>query len=133
MAYGNIAARHRMGLSARAYTVLHQWAAANVPGFSGRHEDMSWALVAEASAPALLQVRGCGHAALDEIAESMRAAGLSLRDHAAAADDRPAHLARGSKVYLAGRRRPMVVADYAAMGDEVLLKLRSEPSEREAD
>ena len=132
MAYGNVAARLRLGLSARAYNALYLWAVEHAPGFSGRHEEMAWPLAAGVTAQALMGVRGCGHAAVDEIAAAMRAAGLSLPDHPAAAAERPPSLARGSRVYLAGRAKPLVVADYVAMGDDILVRLRAEEGGEEA-
>lgn len=126
MAYGNVAARHRLGLSARACNTLHQWALARLEGYTGRHEDLSWPLVApHVTCEGLLAVRGCGQAVVDEIARALRAAGHGLPGHAAA-DDGGIVLARGSSVRLAGRARPLVVADYAVMGDEVLVRLRPE-------
>ena len=122
--YGSTAARHRMGVSARAYRALHQWARENAPGFSGSHEEMSWPLFADLSAADLLQLPNCGHATVDEIALAMAGAGLLLSGHAEV--ERPVTLTRGSKVYVAGRTRPMVVADFAAMGHDVLLRLRAE-------
>lgn len=123
MAYGNIAARLRMGLSARAYRSLHQWAAASVPGFSGRHEDMSWPLVAGVTARALQGVHGCGPTLIDEIAAAMSGVGLAMADHGALEREH-VPLARGSRVYLAGRARALIVADYALLGEDVLMRLR---------
>jgi hypothetical protein len=125
MAYGNIAARHRLGLSARAYNALFQWAKEHASGFGGRHEELTWDLLSGVTAQALLKQRGCGHAVLDEIAGAMKQAGLAMPDHAAS-QERPPSLARGSKVLLAGRSRPMVVVDYAAMGEDVLVRLRAD-------
>lgn len=128
MAYGNVAARHRLGLSARACNVLHQWALVRLQGYSGRHDDLSWAGVApHLTCEGLLAVRGCGQSVVDEIASALHRAGFRLQGHAAAAlPERPAVLARGSRVQIAGRARPLVVADYAVMGEDVLLRLRAE-------
>ena len=124
MLYGSTAARHRMGVSARAYRALHQWARERVDGFSGRHEDMSWPLFDGLTAADLLQLPNCGHATVDEIAVAMAGAGMPLPGHAEI--DRPVTLSRGSKVYVAGRSRAMVVTDFAPMGHEMLLRLRVE-------
>jgi hypothetical protein len=124
MLYGSTPARHRMGLSARAYRALHQWAREHVQGFSGRHEDMNWAMFDGLTSADLLQLPSCGHSTVDEIARALKAEGRTLPGHAAAAS--PVTLTRGSRVYLAGRTRPMVVADFAPMGQEVLLRLRSD-------
>ena len=125
MLYGSTSARHRMGVSARAYRALHQWAREHVGGFGGDHEEMSWRLFSEVHCAELLAQPNCGQNTVDEIALAMKAAGLSLVGHAAAADG-PVTLTRGSKVFVAGRTRPMVVADLAAMGPDVLLRLRLE-------
>ena len=122
--YGSTAARHRMGVSARAYRALHQWAREHVDGFGGSHEEMGWPLFAGLSTGDLLRTPNCGHATIDEIAVAMSAAGLSLAGHADI--ERPVTLSRGSKVYVAGRTRPMVVSDFAAMGEDLLLRLRVE-------
>ncbi len=113
-----------MGVSARAYRALHQWAREHVDGFDGAHEEMRWPLFTGLGTADLLQLPNCGHATVDEIAVAMSAAGLTLAGHADV--ERPVTLSRGSKVYVAGRTRPMVVADYAAMGQDVLLRLRLE-------
>ena len=120
--YGSTAARHRLGVSARAYRALHQWARENVSDFNGDHERMSWPLFAELTTADLLHMPNCGHATIDEIALAMGAAGLSLQGHAEV--EKPVTLARGSKVFVPGRARPMVVSDYAPMGADVLLRLR---------
>jgi len=122
--YGSTAARHRMGVSARAYRALHQWAREHVEGFTGEHEAMEWRLFGGLTTADLLRTPNCGHATIDEIAVAMTGAGLALAGHADV--ERPVTLSRGSKVYLAGRTRPMVVADFAAMGQDVLLRLRIE-------
>lgn len=122
--YGSTAARHRLGVSARAYRALHQWAREHVEGFNGSHEEMGWALFAGLTTTDLLRTHNCGHATIDEIAVAMSAAGLTLAGHADI--ERPVTLSRGSKVYVAGRTRPMVVSDFAAMGDDLLLRLRVE-------
>ena len=122
--YGSTAARHRLGVSARAYRALHEWARERVDGFSGAHEDMAWRLFSGLGAADLLQLPNCGHATVDEIAGAMARAGLTLAGHADL--ERPVTLTRGSKVYVAGRTRPMIVADFAAMGHDVLLRLRAE-------
>ena len=122
--YGSTAARHRLGLSARAYRALHQWARDHVDGFTGAHEEMSWPLFERLTTADLLRTPNCGHATVDEIAVAMSAAGMLLAGHADV--ERPVTLSRGSKVYVAGRTRPMVVADLAAMGSDVLLRLRLE-------
>ena len=124
MLYGSTAARNRLGVSARAYRALHQWARERAEGFSGRHEDMTWGLFGGLTCRDLLQIPNCGHSTVDEIAMAMNGVGLSLPDHAAV--ERPVTLTRGSKVFLAGRSRPMVVADLAHMGPDVLLRLRVE-------
>ena len=125
MAYSSTEARHRMGVSARAYRVLHQWALDCVGDFTGRHEDMSWSRLEGLTAGDLLKRDDCGHKTLDEIAAAMREAGLSLPGHAASMND-AITLARGSKVYLAGRMRPLIVTDVGHLGDDVLLRLRLE-------
>lgn len=122
--YGSTAARHRMGVSARAYRALHAWAREHVDGFSGAHEEMGWSLFKGLSRGDLLRMPNCGHATVDEIAVAMNEAGLTLTGHADL--ERPVTLTRGSKVYVAGRTRPMVVADFAAMGEDLLLRLRLE-------
>ena len=122
--YGSTAARHRMGVSARAYRALHHWALQHVDGFDGSHEAMNWGLFGQLTTPDLLDLPNCGHATIDEIAVAMSGAGMTLAGHADV--DKPVTLARGSKVYVAGRTRPMVVADFAAMGHDVLLRLRAE-------
>ena len=125
MLYGSTAARHRMGISARAYRALHQWAREHVDGFGGDHAEVSWSMFTGVHCTQLLAQPNCGHSTVDEIALAMKAAGLSLAGHAAAAQT-PVTLTRGSKVFVAGRTRPMVVADFAAMGPDVLLRLRLE-------
>ena len=125
MLYGSTSARHRMGVSARAYRALHQWAREHLDGFGGDHDQMSWSLFSDVQSAELLALPNCGHSTVDEIASAMKAAGLSLAGHAAAAET-PVTLTRGSKVFFAGRTRPMVVADLAAMGPDVLLRLRLE-------
>ena len=122
--YGSTAARHRMGVSARAYRALHQWAREHVDGFSGAHEEMGWPLFADLATADLLRMPNCGHATVDEIALAMKSAGMALQGHADV--ERPVTLTRGSKVFVAGRTRPMVVADLAPMGADVLLRLRLE-------
>lgn len=119
--YGSTAARHRMGISARAYRALHQWARENIEGFGG-HEQMSWPLFAGLTTAGLLKMPNCGHATIDEIAVAMGRAGLTLPGHADV--DKPVTLTRGSKVFVAGRTRPLVVSDFAPMGADVLLRLR---------
>ena len=120
--YGSTAARHRMGVSARAYRALHQWARDHVDGFHGAHEDMEWRLFGGLTTADLLRTPNCGHATIDEIAVAMTGAGMSLAGHADV--ERPVTLSRGSKVYVAGRTRPMVVADFSPMGQDLLLRLR---------
>ena len=120
--YGSTAARHRMGVSARAYRALHQWARDHVGGFDGSHEAMDWALFAGLTTSDLLQTPNCGHATIDEIALAMSSAGMTLAGHNDV--DRPVTLSRGSKVFVAGRSRPLVVTDFAPMGADVLLRLR---------
>ena len=88
---------------------------------------MSWPLVAAVTGRALQAIRGCGPTLIDEIAGAMQDAGLAMADHSAASREDPT-LARGSKVYLAGRPRRMIVADYAPLGDEVVVRLRPEPT-----
>ena len=124
--YGSTAARHRLGVSARAYRALHHWAREHVEGFNGAHESMEWGLFTGLTSAELLRTPNCGHATIDEIAVAMNAAGLTLAGHADV--ERPVTLSRGSKVFVAGRTRPMVVADLAPMGADVLLRLRVEES-----
>jgi hypothetical protein len=124
MLYGSTAARHRMGVSARAYRALHQWARERVDGFAGSHEEMNWGLLQGITCAELLELPNCGHSTVDEIARAMAEVGMTLPGHAAAAE--PVTLTRGSKVFVAGRTRPLVVADVAAMGTDVLLRLRLE-------
>jgi hypothetical protein len=114
-----------MGLSARAYRALHQWAREHIEDFVGDHQEMRWSLFADMQCGELLAQPNCGQSTVDEIALAMKAAGLTLAGHAAAAES-PVTLTRGSKVFVAGRTRPMVVTDFAPMGPDVLLRLRLE-------
>ena len=123
MAYSSIEARHRLGLSARAYRALHQWASAHLPGFKGRHEDMTWRLLSGLTAGDLAALPDCGRKTIDEIAIAMRDAGFALVGHGASQED-TIILGRGSKVYVSGRTRPLVVTDVGSLGDDVLLRLR---------
>jgi len=125
MAYASTAARNRMGVTGRGYRLLHRWACGRAPGFSGRHEDMSWAVVAGVTGAELMQLPDCGFKTLDEIAAAMREAGLTLPDHPRQADAAPV-LHRGDRVFLPGRSRPLVVDDFATLGEEVLLRLKKE-------
>jgi len=124
MKYGAVAARNRMGLTARAYRVLHEWTRQHVPNFSAAHEDMTWTLVAPATAEQLLAIPECGQKTADEIAAAMRRQGLTLHGHEAVLE--PMTLARGSRVFLAGRSRPLVVVDVGRIGGDVLLRLRGD-------
>lgn len=123
MAYSSIEARHRLGISARAYRALHQWAIANLPGFKGRHEEMTWRLLSGLKASDLTGLSDCGQKTIDEIAIAMRDAGFPLAGHGTAQDG-AITLGRGSKVYVSGRTRPLVVTDVGSLGEDVLLRLR---------
>ena len=127
MKYGGVGARHRMGVSARAYRVLHEWARLHAPGFSGDHDQMSWSRVAGVAAADLLAFPECGQKTVDEIAAAMQRQGMTLEGHEAAAH--PTTLARGSRVFLAGRSRQLVVVDVGSLGGDVLLRLRADRAE----
>ena len=127
MTYKGVSARHRMGVSGRAYRVLYEWARLHAPGFSGDHEEMGWRRVAGVTAAELLAISECGQKTADEIAAAMQRQGMALKGHEAGAE--PTTLARGSRVYLAGRSRQMVVMDVGYIGGDVLLRLRAGGSE----
>lgn len=124
MTYKGVSARHRMGVSGRAYRVLYEWARLHAPGFAGDHEEMGWRRVAGATAAELLDIPECGQKTVDEIAAAMQRQGLALKGHEAGAE--PTTLARGSRVYVAGRSRELVVMDVGFIGGDVLLRLRAQ-------
>jgi hypothetical protein len=127
MTYKGVSARHRMGVSGRAYRVLYEWARLHAPGFSGDHEQMGWRRMAGVTAADLLAFPECGQKTVDEIAAAMQRQGMVLKGHEAGAE--PTTLTRGSRVYVAGRSREMVVMDVGFIGGDVLLRLRPQVSQ----